>query len=561
MLSSITIRNLAVVESLELELSPGLTVLTGETGAGKSILLTALGLALGTRADPGYIRPGCKRAEVTLEFTLEDSPTAHCWLKDHDLDEDNQCLIRRVISQDGPSKAYINNRQSTLQSLQDLSGHLLEIHGQHAHLTLLSSAEQRRLLDTYAGMNQQVDALNLEVKQWQTVNKELKDRELAMQDADARVELLRYQIEELEQSEVETLDYATISDQQHRLTHLDSILTTAQTELIRLYDDEQNAIASAVDSSIQALTAIIDFAPELSEVTSMLMESHIQIEEAARTLRQILESQEPDPEQLTWLNDKLADYHDLARKHQIQPDQLNTQLTTLRQQLNALDSSEETLETLRQSKLELEKNYTILAKKVSDKRVKKANKLSKEISKSIQQLGMPQGRFVIEVAPIDNPAPQLYGIDQIQFLISANPGLPPRPISKIASGGELSRISLAIQVAVNQTRSVASMIFDEVDSGIGGGTAQIVGELLRQLGERQQVLCVTHLPQVAAQSHQHLLVEKSSKSDTTQTAVNKIANNQRAREIARMLGGIEITEQTLAHAQEMLDWSNGASSS
>ena len=556
MLSSITIVDLAVVQSLELELDCGLTVLTGETGAGKSILLTALGLALGNRADSGYIRPRCKRAEITLEFNLQDSPDAVSWLNDHDLDDEDQCLIRRVISEDGRSKAYINNRQSTLQSLQELSSHLLEIHGQHAHLTLLASSEQRRLLDNYGKLNQLVDELNSQVKKWQTVHNELEQREHAMQDAAARIELLRYQVEELEQNEVETLEYATISDQQHRLTHLDSIRMTAQAELTRLYDDEQFAVASALDRSIQALSEIADFAPELQEVISMLTESQIQVEEASRNLRQILESQEPDPEQLSLLNDKLTVFHDLARKHQIKPDQLNTHLQTLKQQLETLDSSEETLEALRQSKRELEFNYQALAKNLSEQRIQFAKKLSTVISASICQLGMPQGQFVIEIQPGKSLAPQLYGFDQIQFLISANPGLPPRPMSKIASGGELSRISLAIQVAVSQTRSVATMIFDEVDSGIGGGTAQIVGDLLRQLGKTQQVLCVTHLAQVAAQSHQHLLVHKSTDGNNTQSRVRRIVNNERAREIARMLGGVEITEQTLAHAQEMLDWSD-----
>ncbi|MEE9424486.1 MAG: DNA repair protein RecN [Methylococcales bacterium] len=556
MLSSITIFDLAVVQSLELELDRGLTVLTGETGAGKSILLTALGLALGNRADSGYIRPNCKRAEITLEFNLQDSPDAASWLKDHELDENNQCLIRRVITEDGRSRAYINNRQTTLQSLQELSSHLLEIHGQHAHLTLLTNSEQRRLLDDYGGLNKLVNELNIQVKQWQSVHNELEQREHAMQDADARIELLRYQVEELEKNEVETLEYATISDQQHRLTHLDSILTTAQSELTRLYDDEQSAVANALDSSIQALTGIVDFAPELQDVVSMLTESHIQIEEASRSLRQILDSQEPDPEQLSWLNDKLVIFHDLARKHQIQPDQLNTHLLTLKQQLGTLDSSEETLEALRQTKRELETNYQALAKKLSERRGKLAKKLSTVISDSISRLGMPQGQFVIEIQPGINLVPQLYGSDQIQFLISANPGLPPKPMSKIASGGELSRISLAIQVAVSQTHSVATMIFDEVDSGIGGGTAQIVGDLLRQLGKTQQVLCVTHLPQVAAQSHQHLLVHKSTDGDSTQSSVSHIADDERAQEIARMLGGIDITEQTLAHAQEMLDWSD-----
>ncbi len=556
MLSSITIRNLAVVQSLDLELDPGLTVLTGETGAGKSILLTALGLALGTRADSGFIRPNCKRAEITLEFDLQDSPDALEWLKEQDLDDNNQCLIRRVINEDGRSRAYINNQQSTLQSLQNLTSHLIEIHGQHAHLTLLSSTEQRKLLDQYGGINTLVTDLNQQVKQWQHIDNELVQRQQAMQDADARIELLRYQIEELVQNEIETLDYETISDQQRRLTHQDSLLTTVQAELTRLRDNEQSSVTEMLESSIQALTPMIDFVPELQEVTTMLIESQIQIEEATRTLRHIFDSQEPDPEQLLWLDDKLSVFHDLARKHQIKPEQLGAHLLTLQQQLEALDSSEQTLEDLRQKKSKLEMRYTQLAKKLSEKRSKHANKLASIISESICQLGMPQGRFVIDIQSTDSATPKIDGIDQIQFLISANPGLPPRPISKIASGGELSRISLAIQVAISQTRSVATMIFDEVDSGIGGATAQIVGNLLRQLADKQQVLCVTHLPQVAAQSHQHLLVHKASDGDSTQSTVIKISDAQRANEIARMLGGIEITEQTLAHAEEMLNWGN-----
>lgn len=559
MLSSITIRNLAIVQSLDLEFDSGLTVLTGETGAGKSILLTALGLALGARADSGYIRPNCKRAEISLDFNLQDSPEALDWLRQRDLDEDAQCLIRRVINQDGRSKAYINNRQSTLQSLQELSSYLIEIHGQHAHLTLLSGAEQRRLLDDYGRLNKLVNQLNAQVRQWQTIHQEIEQRRQAMQDADARIELLRYQIDELEQNQIDTLDYVAISDEQYRLTHLDSILSTVQAELLRLYDDEQSAVNRALDSSIQALQEISDFAPELNEVNSMLIESQIQVEEAARTLRHVLEAQEPDPNRLTWLNEKLAIFHDLARKHQLKPEQLSAHLSELKRQLEALDQNGETLEALLQSKRELESDYQTLAKKLSESRLKQAKKLSAEITRSIRQLGMPQGRFVIDMQPINAEGPQLYGADQIHFLVSANPGLPPRPIAKIASGGELSRMSLAIQVAVSQTRSVATMIFDEVDSGIGGATAQIVGNLLRQLGEKQQVLCVTHLPQVAAQSHQHLLVQKSSTGDSTQSTVINITDNERAEEIARMLGGVELTEQTLAHAREMLNWSDAPS--
>jgi len=559
MLSSITIRNLAIVQSLDLEFDSGLTVLTGETGAGKSILLTALGLALGARADSGYIRPNCKRAEISLDFNLQDSPEALDWLRQRDLDEDAQCLIRRVINQDGRSKAYINNRQSTLQSLQELSSYLIEIHGQHAHLTLLSGAEQRRLLDDYGRLNKLVNQLNAQVRQWQTIHQEIEQRRQAMQDADARIELLRYQIDELEQNQIDTLDYVAISDEQYRLTHLDSILSTVQAELLRLYDDEQSAVNRALDSSIQALQEISDFAPELNEVNSMLIESQIQVEEAARTLRHVLEAQEPDPSRLTWLNEKLAIFHDLARKHQLKPEQLSAHLSELKRQLEALDQNGETLEALLQSKRELESDYQTLAKKLSESRLKQAKKLSAEITRSIRQLGMPQGRFVIDMQPINAEGPQLYGADQIHFLVSANPGLPPRPIAKIASGGELSRMSLAIQVAVSQTRSVATMIFDEVDSGIGGATAQIVGNLLRQLGEKQQVLCVTHLPQVAAQSHQHLLVQKSSTGDSTQSTVINITDNERAEEIARMLGGVELTEQTLAHAREMLNWSDAPS--
>jgi DNA repair protein RecN (Recombination protein N) len=555
MLLNLTIIDLAVVKSLDLDLEVGMSVLTGETGAGKSILLTALGLALGDRADSGYVRPDCKRAEVNLEFDLGDAPDAKQWLQDNELDDEQHCLIRRIVNQDGRSKAYINNRPVTLQYLQQLSEKLVEIHGQHAHLTLLNSDEQRRLLDAYAKNQGLLDQVNTCFKQWQLSHKELANLIKASVDQTEREELLRYQIEELQQLDFSQYSYATLLEEHSRMANLGQILSTGQAQVDLLYESDENSVNQMLSHSVSELTGIAQYAPELSEICTLLSEAQIQTEEAAIQLRRFLESQEADPQRMDALENQIGVIQNLSRKHHVSPDELPELSEKLDVELDSLTHSEERIEILKAETAQLLENYYKLADKLSEQRRSTAQKLQGLISDMIKELGMPQGEFLVDIAHLETDAPKLNGHDKIEFLVSANPGLPPKPLTKVASGGELSRISLAIQVITSNDKTTPTLIFDEVDSGIGGGVAEIVGQKLRSLSLTRQVMCVTHLPQVAAQAHQHLYVEKSNKTDITSSSVRVLSHDERIEEIARMLGGVTITANTRAHAKEMLSQS------
>lgn len=552
MLLNLNIIDLAVVKSLDMDLEKGMSVLTGETGAGKSILLTALGLALGDRADSGYIRPDAKRAEINLEFDLADVPEAQHWLRKNDLDDDHHCLIRRIVSQDGRSKAYINNRPVTLQTLQALSEKLVEIHGQHAHLTLLNSDEQRRLLDVYAKDQPLLDQVNDCYWQWQQANKELEALIKAGKDKVEREELLRYQIEELQQLDLQNFDYSALSEEHSKLANLGQILTIGQSQVDLLYENDQQSVSQMLNHSLSELTHIVRFAPELNEILALLSEAQIQTEEAAQQLRRFLESQEADPQRMEILENQIAVIQNLSRKHHIKPDELPELLEKLEQELDGLTHNSERIDALKVSTAQLISQYNQLASKLSKQRKKAGNSLARRISAMIKELGMPQGEFLVDVTALGLDVPKLNGKDKIEFLVSANPGLPAKPLAKVASGGELSRISLAIQVTTSNDKTTPTMIFDEVDTGIGGGIAEIVGQKLRSLSQNRQVMCVTHLPQVASQAHYHLYVEKNNKADITSSTVRLLDDEERVQEIARMLGGVNITANTLAHAKEML---------
>ena len=554
MLLNLTILDLAVVKSLNLDLAKGMSVLTGETGAGKSILLTALGLALGDRADAGYIRPDCSRAEVNLEFDLSDAPLAKQWLEEQELDTDGQCLIRRVINIDGRSKAYINNRVVTLQSLQSLSEKLVEIHGQHAHLTLLNSDEQRRLLDVFAKTQPLLDKVNNCYKHWQQAHKELNILIKTNSEKQQREELLRYQLEELQQLDFSHYDYAALSEEHSKQANLEHILSTGAIQLDTLYEGD-NSLYSNFNQSIKDLNHVAKYASELSDIVSLLSEAQIQTEEAAVQLRQFLKNQDADPQRMAELETQITLIQNISRKHHVSPETLPDLFKQLDDELNALTHSSERIEQLSEQTAGLLADYQQFAQQLSEKRQQQAKKLQKQISLTIKELGMPHGEFIVEITQVDNNIPKLNGIDNVNFLVSANVGLPPKPLVKVASGGELSRISLAIQVTTASDKSTPTMIFDEVDSGIGGGIAEIVGQKLRHLSHNRQVLCVTHLPQVAAQAHQHLYVEKTNKTDITTSTVRLLTDQQRVSEVARMLGGVTMTANTLAHAQEMLDHS------
>ncbi|MGZ8163145.1 MAG: DNA repair protein RecN [Methylobacter sp.] len=552
MLLNLNIIDLAVVKTLDLDLEKGMSVLTGETGAGKSILLTALGLALGDRADSGYVRPDCKRAEINLEFDLSDAPQAQQWLEENELDEEQQCIIRRIVNQDGRSKAYINNHPVTLQSLQELSEKLVEIHGQHAHLTLLNNDEQRRLLDSFANNQPLLDKVNDCYRQWHNANKELQNLIKASTDQTQREELLRYQIDELQQLDLSHNSYADLSEEHSKLANLEQILTTGQSQMDILYENDQLSVNQMLSHSVSELTQIARFAPELNEICNLLSEAQIQTEEAAHQLRRFLESQEADPLRMELLENQIGIIQSLSRKHHVAPDELPEQLVKLEYELDGLTHSSERIESLKVSTEKLLAQYHQLAGQLSEQRRLSGEKLQKQISAMIKELGMPQGEFLVNISALDTDVPKLNGKDIVSFLVSANPGLPAKPLAKVASGGELSRISLAIQVTTSNDKTIPTMIFDEVDSGIGGSIAEIVGQKLRSLSHNRQVMCVTHLPQVASQAHHHLYVEKNSQADTTSSTVRLLANEERVEEVARMLGGVNITAKTRAHAKEML---------
>ncbi len=552
MLQNLNISNLAIVESLDLNLEKGLSVLTGETGAGKSILLTALGLALGDRADASYIRPDCKRAEINLSFDLSDAPAARAWLEENELDADEQCLIRRTIRQDGRSKAYINGHPTTLQSLKHLSSQLVEIHGQHAHLTLLDNEEQRGFLDSYAKNADILAETNQAYLQWRSNFHELQALIKAATELNNQEDLCRYQLNELEQLDLSHYDYAALSAEHTKLANLEQILSVGQTQLDLLSENEQQSANQMVNQSISALSDLSALAGEFEEPNKLLMEAQIQIQEAAQQLRYFLEAQEVDPQRLQVLENQIGIIHNLSRKHQVSPEELPDVAEKLTTQLDSLSHSAERIDELTFLVEQNKKDYFSYAKTLGNKRCQAAIKLSQLISTMIQELGMPQGEFSIAVTPQNIDQPKINGCDKIEFLVSANPGLPLRPLAKVASGGELSRISLAIQVTTSHDKDAPTMIFDEVDSGIGGGIAEIVGQKLRSLGHSAQVLCVTHLPQVASQAHQHLFVYKTSDDALTTSQVKTLSTEQRIEETARMLGGVNITDSTLAHAKEML---------
>jgi len=551
MLLNLNIIDLAIVKSLDLDLKKGMSVLTGETGAGKSILLTALGLALGDRADSAYVRPGSKRAEINLDFDLIDAPLAKQWLQDNDLDDEQQCFIRRIVNQDGGSKAYINNRPATLNSLKQLSTLLVEIHGQHAHLTLLDPEQQRHLLDIFANNKKLLDQLNQAYQAWKKTNNELNTLIKASTDQTEREELIRYQLEELQQLDLDNFNYSALSEEHNKLAHLGQILTEGQSQLDILYENDQQSVNQILNHSVTSLTQLAQFSPELSEINEMISGAQIQVEEAAHQLRSFLEKQEADPQHLNWLEGQIAVIQDISRKHQTTPEQIPELALDLENELNNISHSSERIEELTVNAQDLLIKYQELSLKLSENRNKNAKKLEKSISAMIKELGMPQGNFIVEISHKTDELPKANGNDKIDFLISANPGLPAKPLAKVASGGELSRISLAIQVTTSTDKTTPTMIFDEVDSGIGGGIAEIVGQKLRSLSNNRQVLCVTHLPQVASQAHQHLFVKKEQ-SETTSSTVNHLNTTERIEEVARMLGGVNITEQTLAHAKEML---------
>ncbi len=551
MLIQLRIRDFAIVEDLDLELAAGMTAVTGETGAGKSILVDAIGLLLGDRADSDVIRHGAERADLSALFDLDALPAARAWLAERDLDRDRECQLRRVVARAGRSRSYINGVPQTTQALRELGERLVDIHGQHEHQSLLRREAQRQLLDDYAGNQALAADLAEQYQTWSRLRRELRDLRQAASERDARLDILRYHLRELAALNLVEGEIAELEREQRRLAYASQLLDTGQRLLGWLSEGEDSSIADRLDHSLRELEALSRLDARLAPVGEMLNTALIQIREASGELRGYVQALDLDPEHLAQVEQRLAAAHQLARKHRLAAEELPALRARFEAELDTLEHSETRLEALQQAVKAARASYQTDADGLSERRAAAARELGGRVSTALAGLGMPGGCFAIGLERLEQPTPA--GLETVEFQISANPGQPLRALSKVASGGELSRISLAIQVITAHAARIPTLIFDEVDSGIGGGVAEVVGRQLRTLGGGRQVLCVTHLPQVAAQAHQQLKVEKQTDGETTHTQVLPLTTDERVTEIARMLGGLELTANTLAHAREMVE--------
>ncbi|SEP82489.1 DNA repair protein RecN (Recombination protein N) [Ectothiorhodospira magna] len=550
MLTQLQIRDFAIVNELSLDLSGGLIALTGETGAGKSILVDALGLVLGDRANSSTIRHGTERAEISAHFDISQESQARAWLADQGL-ETADCLIRRVINRDGKNRAWINGSPVTLQSLKTLGEMLVDIHGQHAHQSLLRREVQRCILDDYADHPPLLAAMAQAHDVWRKAARRLAEITEQRETREARRELLRFQTAELQALNLTAGELEHIEQEHARLAHAGRLLETTEAAYHGLYAADHSA-ESVVGRCLSDIEHLQSLDPRLTEPRELLAAAQIQLREAADWLRYYADGLEMDPARLDFLESRLAAIQSLARKHRVPPADLPHLLHTLEAELHQLETDDENLEALADTVACALETCRHRAAALSEARCQAATRLSEAVTQAMQGLGMEGGHFVCTVAADARAQPSAHGTDRVEFLVSANPGQPAQPLARVASGGELSRISLAIQMIAAHALPIATLVFDEVDTGIGGGVAEVVGRQLRSLGERRQVLCVTHLPQVAAQAHHHLRIKKRKERRYTSTSIEQLSNEQRARELARMLGGLEITEQSLAHAREMM---------
>ena len=555
MLSHLTIRSLAVIDRLELDCAPGMTALTGETGAGKSILVDALGLLLGARANADAIRAGAERAEVCGVFEAGSNAPLRAWLAGRDLDDGaGECILRRVIGPGGRSRAFVNDRPMPVQALRELGGHLVDVHGQHAHHLLLDRDRQRSLVDDFGGHHALLDQVAETAGRWQALRREL--AALSAPDADraSRLDFLRFQLDELERLELGEGESEALAAEQRRLANAGAILDGCRRVLERLDGDHERSVAGLFDDVRRDLEAVARHDPRAGGVLDLIEAAAIDVAEAVSALRGVTEGVDLDPERLSEVERRLGAIHDLARKHRVPPHELPAHVEDLRGRIDRLASGEQRADEIRGEIAVAEEEHRALCGRLTASRREAAGVLAPRVTAKMRELGMPGGSFAVDVRALDGDAPSKSGADRVEFIVSAGPGQPPRPLSKVASGGELSRISLAIRVSSTQGSAAPTLVFDEADVGIGGRVAEIVGRQLRALGESHQVLCVTHLAQVAARAHHQAVVEKSLARDGTPgVGVAPVRGDGRIEEIARMLGGERITPKTIAHAREMLD--------
>lgn len=554
MLESIVINNFAIIDRIHIEFDQGMTALTGETGAGKSILLDAIQLVLGDRADSSSVKAGTEKAEISVSFEISRLQDAIQWLQQHELGNQNECLMRRVIQANGRSRAFINGSPVPLSHLKELGEMLVDLHGQHEHQSLQKPAVQQQLLDASLPDSSLLKETHESYIAW----KDLLDRQQLLQDQSMekqqRIDLLKMYTREFHELALQQGEFNTLQEEYSRLSHAGQILESSATVISKLYENEEFNIHSQLSSCVQDLQQLSDIDASLGETTELVKSALIQIQEASSELRGYRDAIDLDPNRLDWLNSRLSQIQTLAHKHRVESPQLVDFARSLDQQLDQLLVDEKDIEQLEKQLQQARDLYLEKARELSILRQSTARSLCQQITETMQSLGMQGGRFEIQVEPGEDSSQfSRLGIDRIRFLVSANPGQPVKALNKVASGGELSRISLAIQVILTESNPIPTLIFDEVDSGIGGGIAEIVGRKLRMIAQNRQVFCVTHLPQVASQAHQHYQVSKIKSADHTSTEIFLLDDDQRLEEVARMLGGMTITDHTRAHAQEMID--------
>ncbi|MFD2179806.1 DNA repair protein RecN [Veronia pacifica] len=552
MLAHITIHNFAIVKTLELDFQGGMTTITGETGAGKSIAIDALGLCLGDRADASMVRPDEDKADISTTFSLKNNHAARRWLEDNDLSDGDECILRRVITKEGRSRAFINGSPVPASQQRALGQTLINIHGQHAHQLLMKNDEQLTLLDQYAGHQNLIAAMGKRYQAWRSARNTLKQLEKNKEAFEAQKQLLEYQVKELDELGIGENEFPELEAEHKKLSNCGDIAMGGQAVIQTLSDGEETNAMQLLQMAQQQLAELCTMDSHFNELAQMLEEASIQVQEASHEVTAYMDRLDMDPQRLSYLDERMAAVMRLSRKHQVQPDELYQTHQQLRTELEKFSNSDEKLDSLSQEVEEKFQACLVAAEKLSKSRKRYAKELDKRISASMHELSMEKGKFHIDID--GNPQNSLspLGFDNIEFLVSTNPGQPMQALGKVASGGELSRISLAIQVITAQKVETPTLIFDEVDVGISGPTAAIVGKLLRQLGKSTQVMCVTHLPQVAGCGHQQMFVAKESNKGKTTTKMVPLDDCSRINELARLLGGSEITEHTLANAKELL---------
>lgn len=548
MLQTLSIRDFVIVDQLDLEFDLGFTVLTGETGAGKSILVDALSLALGARGEGGIIRAGCERAEISASFDIANLADLQTWLRDSELPmEDQQLLVRRVIYADGRSRAFINGLPATIQQLRDAGEFLVDIYSQHAHHSLLKQSCQRQILDEYAGLSDLAVKVAAQYRTWHDLNQRRIDMERnAAAYADELADL-RDQVRELTQLAPSSEEWEPLQQEHSRLSHGASLLAGGE-ECRELLSEGELAALRQISTVQHKLQNLREYDAGLQEALDTLDSALIQLEETDRFLNHYLQRAELDPERLAEVEGRIQALHTAARKYRVRPEELADVLAQGQARMAELEGAGNDGELARQE-ASARQAYTKLAEELSSGRRQAAQELSEKISVEMQRLALSGGSFSVALTAQE---PAATGLEQVEFLVAGHPGVAPRPLAKVASGGELSRISLAIRVVTAQQGDIPTMIFDEVDVGIGGGVAEIVGQLLKQLALKRQVLVITHLPQVAAQGAQHLRVSKTQTAGNTLSQIESLVPADRVEEVARMLGGVQITDTTRKHAEEML---------